>query len=119
MAMNISMNVKEAKRRGMMPKTASYGKSEMFTSPDISSKQRNRYMVGDIMFGGLAGANTMNWYGNEPESTMTGGVNMKVNGLYGVGGVSDYMNQDFALGFGTMATMGAIALFLLKYRGQI
>ena len=80
------MSAKEARRRGLTTKT-SYPRSTdpnagMFVSRDVNPRDVARYDGTPIMFGGLG---NVNWFGNEPESKMTGGTNMHVNGLYGVG----------------------------------
>lgn len=89
----------------------------MFVGPDISREAANRYMSGDIHFG-HAGLGSYNWYGNAPESKMTGGANMHASGLYGVGAVSDHINADFSLGAGTMAVLFVAGCFYLKSKGR-
>tara|TARA_B100002019_G_scaffold270701_2_gene264511 strand:+ start:4846 stop:5232 length:387 start_codon:yes stop_codon:yes gene_type:complete len=125
------MSAKEARRRGMTTKT-SYPRSpdvnaNMFVSRDVNPREVARYDGTPIMFGGLG---NVNWFGNEPESKVTGGQNMYVNGLYGVGvteedelaylgSVEHVKDPDFYLGGGLGLALGALALFALKYQGKI
>ena len=112
------MSTKEARRRGMLPRTASSGVSEMFVGPDIRKEAADRFMSGDIHFG-HAGLGSYNWYGNDQESKMTGGANMHASGLYGgYGAISDHINADFSLGAGTMAMLFIAGCFYLKSKGQ-
>jgi len=125
------MSAKEARRRGLTTKT-SYPRSSdpnagMFVSRDVNPREVSRYDGTPIMFGGLG---NVNWFGNEPESKMTGGTNMYVSGLYGanvtqedeiayLGSVEHVRDPDFYLGGGAGLLLGAAALFVLKMKGRL
>ena len=125
------MSAKEARRRGLTSKTV-YPRSPdpnagMFVSRDVNPQEVERYDATPIMFGGLG---NVNWFGNEPEAKVTGGANMYVNGLYGVGvtqedelaylgNVEHYKDPDFYLGGATGLMLGAVALFALKWTGRL
>ncbi len=125
------MSAKEARRRGLTTKT-SYPRSTdpnagMFVSRDVNPRDIARYDGTPIMFGGLG---NVNWFGNEPESKMTGGTNMHVSGLYGahvtqedeiayLGSVEHVRDPDFYLGGGAGLLLGAAALFVLKMKGRL
>lgn len=132
------MSAKEARRRGLTTKTA-YPRSKdphanMFVNPDVRPESVARYDGTPIMFGGLG---NVNWFGNEPEAKIAGGANMYASGLYGAHSpgedeealmaylgnvpqdVATYKDPDFYIGAGTMAMLGAAALFILKMKGRI
>ena len=125
------MSAKEARRRGLTTKT-SYPRSKdpnagMFVSRDVNPQEVARYDAPPIMFGGLG---NVNWFGNEPESKVTGGANMHVSGLYGahvtqegeiayLGTVEHVRDPDFYLGGGAGLLLGAAALFVLKMKGRL
>ena len=125
------MSAKEARRRGLTTKT-SYPRSKdpnagMFVSRDVNPQEVARYDATPIMFGGLG---NVNWFGNEPESKVTGGANMHVSGLYGahvtqedeieyLGTVEHVRDPDFYLGGGAGLLLGAAALFVLKMKGRL
>ena len=125
------MSAKEARRRGLTTKT-SYPRSKdpnagMFVSRDVNPQEVARYDATPIMFGGLG---NVNWFGNEPESKVTGGANMHVSGLYGahvtqedeiayLGTVEHVRDPDFYLGGGAGLLLGAAAWFVLKMKGRL
>ena len=125
------MSAKEARRRGLTTNT-SYPRSKdpnagMFVSRDVNPQEVARYDATPIMFGGLG---NVNWFGNEPESKVTGGANMHVSGLYGahvtqeaaiayLGTVEQVRDPDFYLGGGAGLLLGAAALFVLKMKGRL
>ena len=132
------MSAKEARRRGLTTKTA-YPRpkdpnANMFVGPDLRAEEASRYDSAPIGFGGLG---NINWFGNEPEAKVSGGANMHVSGLYGMGqhdedeealmaylgnvpqSVATYKDPDFYLGGGTVALLTLVALGVLKMKGRI
>ena len=125
------MSAKEARRRGLTTKT-SYPRSKdpnagMFVSRDVNPQEVARYDATPNKFGALG---NVNWFGNEPESKVTGGANMHVSGLYGahvtqedeiayLGTVEHVRDPDFYLVGGAGLLLGAAALFVLKMKGRL
>jgi hypothetical protein len=76
------MSTKEAKRRGLMPRSnnSSKGVSSMY------GNNLNLNLMGrdpePILFGGLG---RVNMFGNDPDAKMGGGENLQTRGLYGLG----------------------------------
>lgn len=75
------MSTKEAKRRGLMPRSEGKATGQMFG--DNLSLNLNR-MQGPIMFGGLG---RMNGFGNDREFNQ-GLENLNTRGLYGLGSLN-------------------------------
>jgi hypothetical protein len=138
------MSNKEARRRGMVPPTASRygsGRNEFETDVRLPEGYAAGVIKEPIMFGGLG---NINWFGNEPEAQMTGGQNLTTRGLYGVGNVDapvteedaleylgavngnqingifgDWFTGDLFKGAGGLAILGLGVLAVLKLKGRI
>jgi len=79
-----SMSTKEAKRRGLMPRSNNNSKGVSSMYGDNLNLNLNR-MQEPIMFGGLGRMNIM---GNDPEGNQ-GLENLTTRGLYGLGSIGN------------------------------
>lgn len=80
-----SMSTKEAKRRGLMPRSnGSTGVSTMY-GDNLMLNLTGRDPE-PIMFGGLG---RINMFGNDTDAKMGGGENLRTRGLYGLGSISN------------------------------